>query len=316
MRIVSLLPSATEIVYALGVDDQLVGVTFECNEPAVARREKTVIVGGLDTSALSPAAIDAYVRDRLAAGADLYTLDEHALAGLDPGLILTQDLCRVCAVPTDKVAEAVEALGCAADVLTLDPYSLEDVLASIIAVADRTGVPERGERLVTALRARLDAVVAAVAPLARPRVAVIEWVDPVFGAGHWMPDMVVAAGGIPVACQPRQPSRATTWEDVRAERPDIVVVSPCGFGLAGAIEQARGVVAEVPEAQVWAIDGDGLIVRPGPRLLEGVETLAAILHPEAFTAPSSGAALRSENVGQAELREEGRVEERGNMGDA
>jgi iron complex transport system substrate-binding protein len=292
MRIVSLLPSATEIVYALGLDAQLVGVTFECDEPPAARLSKTIIVGGRDTSALNPAEIDSYVRETLSAGGDLYTLHEDALAQLDPDLILTQDLCRVCAVPTGQVREAVAHLGCSADVVTLDPYSLADVLDSIGTVADAAGVTDRAERLLATLRARLDTVSARVrtAGAARPRVAVIEWVDPVFGAGHWMPDMVEVAGGVPVACRPRQRSTAITWAEVRQARPDIVIVSPCGFGLAGAVQQTARVLPEVPGAQVWAVDGDGLMVRPGPRLVEGVETLAAVLHPGLFPAPEPGAA--------------------------
>lgn len=278
MRIVSLLPSATEIVYALGLEDELVGVTFECNEPPRARRDKAIVVGGADTSAMTPAAIDAYVRDQLAFGGDLYTLERDALARLDPDLVLSQDLCRVCAVPTDTVTDALSELGCRGAVVTLDPASLDDVLASVEAVAAAAGVPERGSAVVADLRERLDAVRRAVAGRPRRRVAVIEWVDPVFGAGHWMPDMVTAAGGDPVACRPHTASVPITFDDVRAARPEVVVVSPCGYGLEGATEQAARVVDELQDAEVWAIDGDGLMVRPGPRLVDGVEALAYLLH--------------------------------------
>src|SRR5215472_12700167 len=188
MRLVSLLPSATEIVYALGLGDQLAGVSFECDEPASARVEKTVVVGGLDTRGMTPREIDDYVRGRLDAGGDLYTLHERALAGLQPDLILTQDLCRVCALPSGQVEAALTYLGCQARVLTLDPRSLEEVLASIHAVAQAAGVPGRAGRLVAGLRARLAAVAARVAWRPRPKVAVIEWVDPPFTAGHWVPD--------------------------------------------------------------------------------------------------------------------------------
>lgn len=282
MRIVSLLPSATEIVYALGLDEELVGVTFECNEPARARTEKRIIVGGRDTSAMDPGAIDVYVREQFAAGADLYTLHEDALADLDPDLILTQDLCRVCAVPTDKVTDAVAHLGCSADVLTLDPYSLTDVLDTVTTVAAATGVEPAGAALRSDLDRRLATVRDRVADVPRRRVAVVEWVDPPFGAGHWMPDMVEAAGGEPVACSPAAPSRETSWAAIRATRPEVAIVSPCGFGLDGAVAQSAVVRAELPDAEVWAIDGDGLMVRPGPRLVEGVEALAGILHPDLF----------------------------------
>jgi iron complex transport system substrate-binding protein len=279
VRLVSLLPSATEIVYALGLGDDLVGVTLECDEPASARAEKTVVVGGRDTRGMTPGEIDAYVRGRLAAGGDLYTLHADALAGLRPDLILTQDLCRVCALPSGHVEDALEHLGCRADVLSLDPHSLEDVLDSILAVGRATRTPERAERLVGELRVRLARTAARVAGRRRPRVAVIEWVDPPFTAGHWVPDLVTAAGGEPVAAHPGARSVPTTWPEVAAADPEFVVVAPCGFHLAGAIEHARSVARALPAAEVWAIDADGLVVRPGPRLVDGVEAIASVLHP-------------------------------------
>jgi iron complex transport system substrate-binding protein len=281
MRIVSLLPSATEIVYALGLGDELVGVTFECDEPPAAREDHAVVVGGRDTSGMAPGEIDAYVRSRMAAGEDLYTLRGDALAALDPELILTQDLCRVCALPTDHVEDALDFLGCRADVVSLDPYSLDDVLATILTVAERTGRRARGAELVADLRARLERIAERTAGRARPRVAVVEWIDPPFTAGHWVPDLVHAAGGRPVAAHPGRPSAETTWRDVAAAEPDIVVVAPCGFHLDGAVAQARAVLGELPGASVWAIDADGIVVRPGPRLVDGVEALAAVLHPQA-----------------------------------
>ncbi|MCW2597479.1 MAG: iron complex transport system substrate-binding protein [Pseudonocardiales bacterium] len=281
MKIVSLLPSATEIVYALGLDADLVGVTFECDEPASARQDKAVVVGGRDTSDMTPGEIDAYVREQAAAGADLYHLHEDALSGLDPDLILTQDLCWVCALPSGKVTEALDFLGCTAEVLALDPYSLEDVLQTIAAVAGRAGVAGRGAAVVGELRARLARVAAGVAGRSRPRVAVVEWVDPPFTAGHWIPDLVEAAGGEPVGGTPGERSVPTTWAAIAQASPDVVVVSPCGFHLDGAAQQAQVVLAQLPDVPVWAIDGDGLIVRPGPRLVAGVEALAAILHPDA-----------------------------------
>ena len=279
MRVVSLLPSATEIVYALGLDDALVGVTFECDEPAEARSEKTVVVGGRDTSGMTPGEIDAFVRSQSAAGADLYHLHQDALAGLDPDLVLTQDLCWVCAVPSATVNEALGYLGCRADVLALDPFSLDGVLETISLVAERAGVIERGAALIASLRSRLAAVDSAVAGRPRPRVALIEWVDPPFTAGHWIPDLIAAAGGDPIACNPGERSVTTSWDAILAARPDIVVVSPCGYHLDGAVAQASVVLDRLPEVPVWAIDGDGLIVRPGPRVVDGVEALASILHP-------------------------------------
>ena len=280
MRIVSLLPSATEIVYALGLDDQLAGVTFECDEPAVARMEKAVVVGGRDTSGMTPAAIDAYVRSQLAAGEDLYTLRADALAALAPDLILTQDLCRVCALPAGHVEDALDYLGCTAEVVSLDPRRLDDVLATILTVGKHAGAQPQAERLVAALRLRLAAVADRVAGRRRPAVAVIEWTDPPFTAGHWVPDLVTAAGGHPVAASAGGRSEQASWQQIAAARPEIVVVAPCGFGLDAAAAQAELVARELPGLPVWAIDADGLMVRPGPRLVDGVEALAAIFHPD------------------------------------
>ena len=289
VRLVSLLPSATEIVYALGLGDDLVGVTFECDEPPAARSEKTIVVGGRDTRGMTPREIDSYVRAQLAAGADLYTLHARALAGLRPDLILTQDLCRVCALPSGHVDEALGYLGCQADVLSLDPHSLGEVLRSILEVGRRTGVPDRAARLVDDLRARLTRVSAAVAGRRRPRIAVVEWVDPPFTAGHWIPDLVSAAGGQPVAAQPGVPSVATSWAAIAAAAPELVVVAPCGYHLPGAIEQARSAARALPGLPVWAIDADGIVVRPGPRLVDGVEAIASIVHPGAVPAPRPAA---------------------------
>ncbi len=292
MRVVSLLPSATEIAYALGLEDQLVGVTFECDEPARARVDKAVVVGGRDTGAMSPGEIDAYVRAQVAAGEDLYTLHADALRGLDPDLVLTQDLCRVCALPAGRVEEALSYLGCRAEVVSLDPHRLEEVLTSIAAVGRAAAVGARAEHLVTGLRGRLDAVDRAVADLPRPRVAVVEWTDPPFAAGHWVPDLVTAAGGEPVGARAGTRSVETTWDAVRDSAPEVVVVAPCGFDLAAASRQAETVAGELPGAAVWAIDANGLVVRPGPRLVDGVEALAWALHPGAVAQPPPGRVRR------------------------
>jgi iron complex transport system substrate-binding protein len=280
VRLVSLLPSATEIVYALGLGDDLAGVTFECDEPASTRAEKTIVVGGRDTSGMSPGEIDQYVRGRLAAGEDLYTLHAQALARLAPDLILTQDLCRVCALPSGHVSEALDYLGCQADVLSLDPRSLTGVLDTILAVGERTGTYDRAVQLVAGLSGRLAAVADLVAGRPRPKVAVVEWIDPPFTAGHWVPDLVTAAGGDPVAAHPGAKSMPTTWPAVAAADPEYVVVAPCGFHLPGAVGQARSVARALPGTAVWAIDADGLVVRPGPRLVDGVDAIAPVLHPD------------------------------------
>lgn len=281
MRLVSLLPSATEIVYALGLGEDLVGVTFECDEPACARSDKAIVVGGRDTRGMTPREIDSYVRAQLAAGADLYTLHARALAELQPDLILTQDLCRVCAVPSGHVDAALGYLGCQADVLSLDPHTLDDVLESILLVGRRAGVPDRARRLVDELQARLAGLQASVAGRYRPRVAVLEWVDPPFTAGHWIPDLVSAAGGQPVAARPGAPSVPTSWAAIAAEAPELVIVAPCGCHLPGAIEHAKSATEALPGVPVWAIDADSIVVRPGPRLIDGVQAIASVLHPGA-----------------------------------
>jgi len=288
MRIVSMLPSATEIVYALGLDDDLVGVTFECNEPPRARLEKRIVVGGRDTSAMTPGDIDRYVRDQLAAGEDLYTLDAGALAEIAPDVILTQDLCRVCALPTDDVEDALDYLGCHADVMSVDPHTLDDVLDSIKIVGKRLGVERRADELVAGLRVRLDVVASRVAPQPRPRVAVLEWIDPPFTGGHWVPDLIIAAGGQPVAAHAGEHSRERSWDDIVDAGPDLVLVSPCGFDLDGSAAQAVVAVERLPGVPVWAIDADGLVVRPGPRLVDGVEAIATALHPGVFARQAPG----------------------------
>jgi iron complex transport system substrate-binding protein len=284
VRIASLLPSATEIVYALGLGDDLVAVTFECDEPPRARVDHAVVVGGLDVDGLTPGQVDALVREHVAAGADLYQLDEAALRAQDPDLVLTQDLCHVCALPAQRITDALADLGSAARVTTLDPHSLDDVLHSILRIADAAGVPARGRMLVDALRSRLRAVAEQVAGRPRPRVAMLEWVDPPFAAGHWVPDLVAAAGGESVLGLPGGRSVEVAWAAVSAAEPDIVVVTPCGYDLDAACEQAVTVLSLLPPGvPVWAIDADGLVVRPGPRLVDGIEALASLLHPEVIS---------------------------------
>ena len=280
MRIVSLLPSTTEIVFDLGLADQLLGVTFECNFPAEARQGREIVVGGMDTKHLTPLEIDELVRARLAAGDELYSLDDAALARCNPDLILSQDLCRVCAVPSGEVDLAVARLNCQATVLQIDPHSLAEVIDSVQTVADATGVPERGRTLVLALHQRLatlrERTDSHLAGSERPTVFVLEWIDPPFVGGHWVPDIVLAAGGQPVLARPAERSVPTTWEVIREADPDHIIVAPCGYGLPGAVEQAQQVLDQMPaRAAVWAIDADAVVVRPGPRLVDGAHALAA-----------------------------------------
>jgi iron complex transport system substrate-binding protein len=284
VRIVSLIPSATEILFAVGAGDEVVGVTFECDYPPEARSRRVVSNTALPEG-LTPAQIDAEVSARVAAGEDIYRLDAGALAALAPEVILTQDLCAVCAVSVASVDEALHHLGCHAEVVTLDPMTLEEVLGSILRVGEVTGRAEPALRLVGELRARLAAVATAVAGRPRPRIAVLEWTDPPYSSGHWVPDMVAAAGATSVLGTAGERSRRIDWDEVATGEPDLVVVAPCGYRLGPATELAETIVAAgvLPEGvPVWAVDADAVFVRPGPRLVDGVEALAALAHPGAL----------------------------------
>jgi iron complex transport system substrate-binding protein len=288
VRIVSLLPSATEILFAVGAGADVVGVTFECDFPPEARTRRIVSNTTLPEG-LTPSEIDAVVRARMAAGDDLYTLDEGALRDIDPDLVVTQDLCAVCAVDIDEVDKALEHLGCRADVLTLDPMTLDEVLGSIGTVGRATATEQRASELVASLRQRLDRIALAVSGRPCPRLAVLEWTDPPFSSGHWVPDMVAAAGAMSVLGVSGERSRQVDWSALTDARPDVIVVAPCGYRLDGAKKLALALVdADVlpPGVPVWAVDADAAFVRPGPRVVDGVETLGHIAHPDAVSAPA------------------------------
>ena len=292
MRIVSLLPSATEILFALGAGEQVVGVTFECDFPSEARTRRIVSTSSLPEG-LAPAEIDAAVAERMAAGEDLYKLDAGALSDLDADLVVTQDLCAVCAVDVSVVDDALAHLGCRAEVLTLDPMTLDEVLASVETLGKATGTEGAATSLVRSLRGRLDAVRAAVAGRRPVPVMVLEWTDPPFTPGHWVPDMVTAAGGVPLLGAAGARSVRTSWPDVLAVGPAVVVAAPCGFGLAESMRLADEVADRVPDdVPLWAVDANASFARPGPRLVDGVEALAALLHPEAGLPLDDGLASR------------------------
>lgn len=299
-RICSLLPSATEIVFALGLGDRLVGVTHECDHPPEARRLPVVTRSLVDTAGQASREIHAHVVRALHAGSSLYALDQALLARLDPDLILTQELCSVCAVAYHQVREAVRVLPGPREVLSLEPTTLDEVLATIETVAGRAGVPERGAALVAALRARLEAVRARAADLPPPRVATLEWLDPPFAAGHWVPEMVGLAGGVDVLGHPGRPSREVGWDAVREADPDVLVLMPCGFDLGRTlVELARAPrpgwaeLRAVGAGRVYGVDGSAYFNRPGPRLVDGVEILAEILHPARFPRRTPAAAWRA-----------------------
>ena len=276
MRIVSLLPSTTEILFAVGAGPDVVGVTFECDHPPEAL-SRTIVSTSAMPHGLTPAEIDAYVADAMRRGEDLYHLDEGALVGLEADLVVTQDLCAVCAVDVSVVSDALDYLGCTAQVLTIDPHTVDEVLASYVTLGEATGHPEEARALAAEQRARLDAI----QPIdRRPRVMFLEWTDPPFAPGHWVPEMIDLAGGEPLLGTAGEKSRRVTWAQVHAAEPELVVVGPCGYDRAGSQALADELItsgvlpAGVP---VEVVDANASWARPGTRLAEGVEELAGIL---------------------------------------
>jgi len=297
LRIVSLLPSATEIVYALNLGDALVGVTHECDYPAAARTKAIVTRSLLDHTHANSAEIDQAVRQQLQDGLSLYSLDHSLLSQLAPDVILTQALCEVCAVSYREVERAVHDVSAeyqqlAPKVLSLEPNGLDDILATIAAVGTATGASARATALLSELRARIERVRAKAAGVARrPRVACIEWIDPIFGPGHWLPELVEIAGGRPGLGAAHTDSRRVAWGDMIAFAPEVIIVTPCGFDLQRTIDEALRVLPSrtgwhalpaVRQGRVYAVDGNAYFSRPGPRVVDSLELLAELIHPELF----------------------------------
>lgn len=285
-RIVSLVPNATEILFAVGAGDLVVGVSHECDFPPEARR-RPVLTGSALAPGLAPAEVDRAVGAQLSSGASLYTLDEERLAGLAPDLLFTQELCPVCAVSTDQVDAAVVPLARCPEVVSLDPQRLEDVLADILHVGERVGRTAEAAALVDGLRARLERVERGLRGRARPTVVALEWLDPPFLGGHWVPQMMAIAGGRdPFGVAPGERSRRSSWAEIAAVDPDWIVAMPCGFDAEGAAREVARLAGHpiwptlraVREGHVAAVDANGLFSRPGPRLADGVEHLATLLH--------------------------------------
>ena len=303
MRVVSLLPSATEIVAALGGADDLVGITHECDfPPEIASRER--VTACAVNAAAPPAAIDHQVRALVGEGRSLYTLHEDRIRALKPGLILTQALCEACAVMEGDVRALAARLDPAPAVVSLQATTLDGVFADIARVAGALGRSDAGAALVQQLRARLEIVhlTLKTAGAPRPRVAVIEWTSPAFAAGHWVPEMVRRAGGSDVLATTGEHSKVISPSDVAASDPDVVLVAPCGYGLERATEAALQLRDDpewsfLRERSVWALDANALTSRPGPRLVQGVEVMARILNEQLFqplASPRAGAILISE----------------------
>jgi iron complex transport system substrate-binding protein len=298
LRVVSLLPAATEMVAALGALDCLVGVTHECDFPPAAMALPRVTASAVDARA-SAGAVDAQVRELAVAGAPLFTLRADRIAALRPDLLLTQALCEVCAVSETDVRALAGRLAPEPRIVTLAATSFDGVLDDVARVAEALGRRQEGEALLDVLRARVRAVherlKAARAP--RPRVAVIEWTDPIYAAGHWVPEMVRRAGGVDVLARSGEHSRLVSVEEVAAADPELLVVAPCGYDAPRAAAAARALFALDDWAwarghAVWAIDANALLSRPGPRLVDGIETLAAALNPPLFAEPAPERGVR------------------------
>jgi iron complex transport system substrate-binding protein len=291
MRIASLVPSATEMLFALGLGDSVVGVTHECDYPDEAA-ERPHLTRSVIPPGLSAAEIDREVRDRTAAGAAIYELDDEELRELEPDLIVTQAVCEVCAVSFDDVAAVAASMDPAPEVLSLDPTTLGEVIADIRRLGVAAHAEEESEELIAALGDRLDGVAGAVADAdEQPTVLALEWLDPAYIGGHWVPQMIEHAGGIDLLGFGGEKSRVASWEEIAASRPRVVVAMPCGYGADRAAAEAyqhADRIAALGAGRVVAVDASSYFSRPGPRLVDGVELLAHVLHPSLVGPPPAG----------------------------
>ena len=275
-RIVSLLPAATEIVFALGAGDELVGRSHECDHPAGVRDRPVVSRPALPLDGLSQSGIDEAVATRMRSGESLYVVDEALLDALAPDVILTQDLCQVCAPSGNELTRALRALPRRPDVVFLTPRTLSEIDENILEVGRVIGRIAEAEALVARNHERLERVRAATRSRPRRRVSFLEWTDPPFCAGHWVPEMIEIAGGEDPLGRPSADSVRISWDDVRACSPEVVIVAPCGYGLAEATQLAAELL-EIPGARVVPVDANAYYARPGPRYAEGVEVLAGLI---------------------------------------
>jgi iron complex transport system substrate-binding protein len=287
MRICSLLPSATEVIALLGLSDELVGISHECDYPPSIRSVPIMVEPMIPPHGLASTDIDRQVSQLVASGQRLYRLKDHLLRQAQPDLILSQDLCHVCAVTPDQLHDALCSLPHQPTVLTLNPRTVHDVIDDVIRIGDAAGRSAEGHRLAAHLRDRLESVRTRVQGLSqRPRVACIEWLSPLYVAGHWVPEMVQLAGGQDVLAQPGSPSRVVTWDEVLAAAPDVLIVMPCGFSvertqteLFQLMQQpGRWRLSSDLAQRTFLVDASSYFSRPGPRLIDGVELLAALLH--------------------------------------
>jgi iron complex transport system substrate-binding protein len=287
MRIVSLVPSATELLFALGLGAELVAVTHECDYPAQAL-ELPKVTRDVLPSGMSAAEIDAAVKERTLAGDSIYELDSAALQELEPDLIVTQALCTVCAVSYDDVRAIAEEIDSQPLVISLDPHTVGEVLGDARTLAQATDSKDAAVDLIAEASARIDRIRVITRDAPRPRVVALEWLDPPFIAGHWTPQLIAFAGGEDVLGFPGENSEQRTWEEIAAVSPDVIVVMPCGYDAEIAHREAemhRDELLAVGAAEVVAVDASAYFSRPGPRIVDGLELLAHILHPELVPEP-------------------------------
>lgn len=291
-QIVSFLPSATEMACALGLSDQLVGITHECDYPPEIKGKPVVVRNALPIEAMSQGEIDTAVAARLREGNSLYVVDERLLQELAPDLILTQDLCQVCAPSGNEVSQALNLLVKKPQILWLTPNSLEQIAANIRELGEATGRSSEAEELIAGGRARLETIAAQTGSVPhRPRVFCLEWLDPIYCSGHWVPEMVRVAGGLDALSREGEDSVRIPWEDVVEWAPEVLIITPCGFNLEQVIEQSDRLISypgwfdlpAVRQGRVYAVDANSYFARPGPRVVDGTELLAHLIHPELFS---------------------------------
>ena len=294
MKICSLLPSATEIACVLGLEDDLVAVTHECDYPEAVVGKPRITSSAIDHTGSTSAEIHRHISAAVHRGSSIYHLDRELLERLSPDLVLTQELCDVCAVSYEQVERAVRIARSESAIVSLEPTTLDEVLGTIEHVGGLTGREAQAESVVAGLRERVERVTTAVAAVeARPRVLCMEWLDPVFVGGHWVPGMVEAAGGVDGLGRPGEPSYVVTWQQVEAYAPEVVVLMPCGYHLQEVVDEFGRTplppewhrLPAVQSGRVYAVDASSYFNRPGPRIVDGLEVLAQVLHPELGPAP-------------------------------
>jgi iron complex transport system substrate-binding protein len=287
MRICSLLPGATEIAYLLGLGDQIVGVTHECDYPPDAKQKPVVVRSAIDSNRMSSEEIDRKVGELLKAGKGLYSIDEQRFLEAEPDIILTQGLCEVCALDYNEVAKAAQSLPHTPVILSLNPHSLSDILEDILRVGVATERQSAAAEIVAELRSRVEAIGVREPPY-RPRVVCLEWFDPLYVAGHWVPEIVALAGGFDVLGRKGEVSFKVAWSDIREIKPDVILLMPCGFDTRRTVREATPLrslegwneLQAVKTGSVYALNGNAYFSRPGPRLVNGLEILARLLHSE------------------------------------